>query len=322
MNNLIKEALFLYDFKAPQLEFIRHNENITYKVVDKDKSYVLRVHKPIEGFSLGIFIVGDKSKYIKCEMDILNYLHINLNKLIQKPVKNINGDIVGILSDGSPVTVLQWIDGNDLSKTKINEDVAIKIGKLIAWLHQNSDSLIDHLKKNNANNKIDRYMYNQQLLKTVKEQIVIAADKKQISKEQKIIILESLKVIGKRMDELDDIPNMKGFIHADLSQSNLIMADNEIIPIDFSLSGYGYFYMDVGMILSSYKEKNIRKIIKKAYENSIGKEVPICYIDSFFALGVLLFIASQHDKSSNEDWFKGAMERWCNTIFIPLIRGI
>ena len=37
LNNLLDEALSLYPFKNPCAELIRHNENITYKVMDITK---------------------------------------------------------------------------------------------------------------------------------------------------------------------------------------------------------------------------------------------------------------------------------------------
>ena len=57
-ENLLIEALGLYRLDRPQAELIRHNENITYKVTDADKSYVLRMHKRVEGFSADIFDVS------------------------------------------------------------------------------------------------------------------------------------------------------------------------------------------------------------------------------------------------------------------------
>lgn len=111
-----------------------------------------------------------------------------------------------------------------------------------------------------------------------------------------------------------------GFIHADLSMSNMILtADNGIVPIDFSLSGVGFYYMDIGMMLSAFNDKNIRRCIKNGYEKEMKTEIPMRYIEAFFAFGVILFIACQHNKVYMEEWFYKAMERWCNTIFTPLI---
>lgn len=51
-------------------------------------------------------------------------------------------------------------------------------------------------------------------------------------------------------------------------------------------------------------------------------EVPLSYIEGFFVLGVLLFIACQHDKIHKLKWFEDALERWEKTLFDPLINSI
>lgn len=75
------------------------------------------------------------------------------------------------------------------------------------------------------------------------------------------------------------------------------------------------------MMMSNFNDKKIRGFIKMGYEQESGQEVPVCYIDAFFAFCVLLYICCQHDKAYMEDWFSGAINRWCNTIFTPLING-
>jgi hypothetical protein len=50
-SEILFEALSLYSLDNPKSELIRHNENMTYKVIDSDKQYVMRIHKPIDGFS-------------------------------------------------------------------------------------------------------------------------------------------------------------------------------------------------------------------------------------------------------------------------------
>lgn len=44
---MIKETLAQYNIKNPSVEFIRYNENVTYKITDKNDKYLLRIHKPI-----------------------------------------------------------------------------------------------------------------------------------------------------------------------------------------------------------------------------------------------------------------------------------
>jgi len=155
----------------------------------------------------------------------------------------------------------------------------------------------------------------------MKEQLDDAAQNGQITKEKTELMKTALHIIESRMLELDAIQGMKGMLHADLGLSNVIVTETDLIPIDFSLSGYGYYFMDVAMMMSQFKDKKIRWCIKQGYEQESKKEVPAPFIDAFFALGVLLYVCCQHNRVWKEDWFSEAINRWCNTIFIPLIKG-
>lgn len=48
-SKCFKEVIQKYPLIDPIVEFIRHNENITYKVTEKgsEDTYLLRMHKPI-----------------------------------------------------------------------------------------------------------------------------------------------------------------------------------------------------------------------------------------------------------------------------------
>lgn len=327
MDKLLKEALTLYSFENPEIIYLRHNENITYKIKANEKYYVLRIHKPVEGYSLGILSnEGEKLEYIQSEMILLEYLHENAKLEIQQPIRNKKFQLVSVLEDFTPVTVLEWIQGVTLSDTEITCDTARKIGSMVAHLHLSTKNIkIDeegYLMLEEINIKLNRYQYRQQTLKKIVNELRIAESKGHIDRRHINIVLNAIATIKKRMDELYKIPDTMGFIHADLSTSNMILTENNgIAPIDFSLSGVGFYYMEIGMMLTAFNDKDIRRCIKTEYEKEMKREIPLCYIDASFALGVILYIACQHNKAYREEWFEKAMERWCNTIFTPLING-
>lgn len=324
MESCIREALGQYAFTDPQTEFIRHNENITYKITDGTKRYELRIHKPAEGFSLGIYKAGDsRTAYLESEMLLVGYAGGRMMSPLQKPVKNREGHYVSVLPDGTPATVLEWVEGDVLQNSTVTPETGEAIGSMIAELHRCFRELDFDANgfSRTLNRRVQRYIYKQPLLAAAGGQMEIAAQKGQITKEQAAAAVESLHVIKSRMDELDSLPRMTGIVHADLSPSNLIVSNGRIVPIDFSLSGFGYSYMDVGMALCNFKDMNIRNSIRRGYEKVAGVPVPMRYIEPFFALGVLLYIACQHDRAGTEDWFGGAMMRWCDTIFHPLNEG-
>ena len=111
-SNKLSEALSLYSLARPETEFIRHNENMTYKITDIDKHYVLRIHKPVGGFT-HIFYNADQSRneLIKSELDIIYALKTGTDLPLQTPTRGTNGDLVQVLTDSTPVTLLEWVDG-------------------------------------------------------------------------------------------------------------------------------------------------------------------------------------------------------------------
>lgn len=62
-HNYIQEALAHYNITAPEIELLRHNENLTYRVGNE---YLLQIHEPVEGFSAEFFTtVLSVSRYIR-----------------------------------------------------------------------------------------------------------------------------------------------------------------------------------------------------------------------------------------------------------------
>ena len=49
----IKEALSDYNITATEIELLRHNENLTYRV---GNDYLLQIHEPAEGFTADFFL--------------------------------------------------------------------------------------------------------------------------------------------------------------------------------------------------------------------------------------------------------------------------
>ena len=66
------EALAHYNITATEIELLRHNENLTYRVGNE---YLLQIHEPTEGFSAEFFYDGvDRAEIYKSELDFQAYL--------------------------------------------------------------------------------------------------------------------------------------------------------------------------------------------------------------------------------------------------------
>lgn len=315
----IEEILSHYAFENPKITFIRHGENLVYELVDKEQKYLIRIHKPKEGFSLELHQKYYKIEdYIEGEMNVLAILNKNMTRPIQEPICNKDNKLVTILLNGLPVTVLRWLDGETVASQDMTEDMAFNIGEMLAEMHEvfkRVDGDIDIEKVDNL--MLHRYYYNQGIIDDLKAMFKTVQSKGHITANQKLVIDKTLETISSIMKELSQIPFSAGIIHADVATSNLIY-DKLISPIDFSLCGYGYYMMDVGGAISNFKEILMRQAVVKGYEKRSKMELDIRAIEAFFVSGVLLFIGTQHEHIHKEEWFEGNMKRWEETLFIPL----
>lgn len=312
MEHLVKDALKQYELINPEIKFIRHNENLTYKVICHDNSYLLRIHKPINGFDLNCYRREVNPKIlVEEEIELLDFLSQHM-RLIQQPIQNRKGNIVSIVDNDIPVSLINWIDGEPLNEVSINEEMAYEIGQMVAKLHKACKTYSREGK---------RYSYDQSILSIIKKELLIAEEKEQINKTHIVIMSKVLKKIADYMRELDEDEDMFGYIHGDLSLSNIISSSHGLLPIDFSLSGYGYYYMDLGILISQIEDKDIIKGILRGYETVSGTTISVKYIEAFFTMGILLFIGAQHNKVYKESWFSEALNNWSQHIFEPFINS-
>ncbi len=311
----VEEALALYTLTAPNAVLIRHNENITYKVTDAydGKLYLLRIHRPIDGFSTGIYRPSESLPvYIQSELEIISALKSGTDIMMQTPVAGKNGTVVTAFSDGTPVTLLQWVNGETLEHTEMTQDVLSKIGKTISGIHQ------FFAQKGAAH--YTRYRYDQSILPLIIARLESAVKSDVITGEQGQTVISAVHEMGRRFDALDKI-QAKHIVHSDLSKSNLLLnVEGNITPIDFSLCGYSHFYQDLGGLFASIEKDNDRRCLIDSYKTYRNIAVEPYYIEPYFALQVILFIASQYERASEWDWYSGAMDRWCSDIFKPLIK--
>lgn len=87
-----------YGMETCEYEVIRHNENITCKVVNDGKAYVLRIHQPIEGFCVSLIKDGK------------------------------------VLKNGTLVTLLSWVEGIPI-KSEEGGKYAEELAKLACRIH-------------------------------------------------------------------------------------------------------------------------------------------------------------------------------------------
>jgi Ser/Thr protein kinase RdoA (MazF antagonist) len=319
MNNLLIEALNSYEINQPEVEFIRHNENATYKVKDSilNIKYVLRIHKASEEFSLEIFQdYKNVVKHVYEEINLLNSIRDNTNMELQTPIKNKNGHFVTLLTDGTPVTLLTWINGDTIEKVPLNEKNLFKLGAKVGEFHRFS-------MKCPVSENTSLYLYDKGLLKKITNKLIDGIEIKAISRNQFEVINNAIDGISESLDELNYQKKAKGIVHSDLGKSNIIVSDtDEIVPIDFGLCGICYYYMDLGSLFSHFNKSEQQRVILKGYKSIIKEQIDIKYIETFMVFQIILFIATHIEKADKLEWFSSAIDRWSVEFFNPFINNI
>ena len=276
VKKLVQEALLHYDIGERKVLFIRHNENITCKVILKDGAYVLRIHLPMEGFSLKLYETVPVADLMQGEMELLLYL-----------------------SERAPFPVQVPIQDKDHA-----DPYAGSLGTLAAELHKAADGFAGV-----------RLSYSHDLVQRMRAELDLACEMTHISREQRAVCRAVLDEVDHIMTILDAVPDSRSLIHADLSFGNVLQTAYGLSPIDFSLSGYGYKVQECGMLASNYIHVREQESIRESYERAAGITIDGHHMQGFLAFSVLLFIAAQHNRFWKEKWFRDSMNRWTGGLF-------
>lgn len=298
---LLNEALKRYGLTGARCEFIRHNENMTFRVDDK---YLLRVHLHRPGFTTGCLREGlDNENMRREELKLISRL-ASLGMRVQTPIPNSEGDMVSRLSGGVLATLLTWLDGRALTNADLTPAIAEDIGRMIGRMH---NCLIDHAAP-------DAIRYDALLCARMAREL---ASEPIIPDAQRKIILDALSKIGGALalKESKFAP-----VHSDLSLSNMLLTPEGIVPIDFSLFGTGLRMMDIGAAYCHILDDDCRERLARSYMDT-GLTLNFHEIDMMFALNILLYISIHARMNAAADWFSKMLHNWCETVFEPVARG-
>jgi Ser/Thr protein kinase RdoA (MazF antagonist) len=303
---MIEEALKYYNFQHPEVVFIRHNENMTYKIIDGDKKYLLRIHKADEGLDFTLYYGNTPRKiFIESEIELLIRLHGSHNIKTQYPICNRSDEYVTRLEDGSLVTVLSWLDGESLVNIDITEELVYQIGQMIGHLHNRTSSFLHMI----------RCEHDETFIKRISAEITKSYEMMHID-EESFLLIEKVLCHIKRVLAAEKQNFL--LIHADLSKSNIIFDKCNLSPIDFSLSGYGIPEMELGEIICSLHKDEFISALIKGYESTSGRKINTLYIKCFTALSIISYIVIHHNKVFKDEKFINAMSRWRETFFLPV----
>lgn len=304
-ESLVDEALKQYGITNYTHEFIRHNENIVFKVKNKNdnKYYLLRIHEPITKNLQGI---QHSLEGLNAETKILAQLTLRTDLVLQKPIKNKENSFVSTIIDTknnntSLCTLLTWIDGDVLTDNELNDkDVAYELGVLIAKMHNFSSDWEFPQPFIRPIYDIDKYIH---LINRLAYGVQIGL----YTKEQYEVVIQTMEKIKALFNSTNRTKENWGIIHADLNRGNIIVNKNIVSPIDFCFSGYGYYLFDLGISLGSFKTDLRQKVLEgyKSLRNISNDDY--YFISACFILSILGAFGFNINNTKSHEWIKRRM---------------
>ncbi|WP_340006826.1 phosphotransferase [Paenibacillus sp. FSL K6-0276] len=312
-----EKVLLQYSFIDPMIEFIRHNENITFKVTNKpdNRKYLLRIHKPIsEGFS-GL---QHTREGLQSEMFFLREIDQKNILKVQRPVENQKGELVTEYSSDqfgtSLATLLEWIDGSTLTQDEDNIDhIIYRLGENLASLHEFSRTLMPL--------ELHRPVYNVKKIDETLIELQQGTNNGFLNQEDYDVINSVLSVVKEQLTELDARENSWGFIHADFQLGNVIVSEQNPTLIDYCLFGYGYYLFDLGSASSMLKSE-LRKTLLDGYASKTSFSLnEIRYIEGQIFMDIFIsYVFFIHDSDRN-GWIKEHASQICSTLCRDFLEG-
>ncbi|RAP77422.1 phosphotransferase enzyme family protein [Paenibacillus montanisoli] len=310
-----EQAAAYYPIQEPTLSFIRHNENITYKVTEplSGKSYLLRIHKSVTG---GLSGIQHTREGLQAEMTLLRWLHRQDILQAQKPVANRNGEYVTEYRSEELGTVcatmLEWIEGATLDEA-YTEQVAYRLGGNLADFHGFSRGA-------GAKNEA-RPSYGAERIDDALGKLAYGVEAGVYSEEQFTLIRDVLGIVKLQMHELDERDRAWGLIHADFQRGNVVVANGNPVFIDYCLYGNGYYLFDVGSAATLFKGEARRALLDGYASKAPFSATDIRFVEGQILWDIFISYSMFIQDAERGGWIKDHAARICGTLAKDFVAG-
>jgi len=261
-NDVAKDALVEYGLKGYTPIFIRHSDNVTFKVEAPGLgAYLLRIHVPVTR-AMGSH--GADSGAVNSELLWLEALSRDTDLVLQRPVRNQAGAMVTQVpgeNSASPVncTLLRWVDGQPYLRDMETEQTAYQIGEILAKLHVHASQW--EIPEGFIRPKRD-IGYFERVLRILR----LAVEDGRVSLSDYSEFEISTVLLSEILRSLDENRQTYGIMHADTHKGNMLYHDGKIRFIDFSFCAFGNFMFDLGICFSDMRE-NLRRAFLEGYQS-------------------------------------------------------
>lgn len=287
-----------YSLVDPHPEFLRHNENVTFRVsaASGRERYLLRLYQPAGGNFL-----AQSSVAIESELLWLEALARETSVPVQQPVPNRRGQLVTAITPigtTQPVqcSLLHWLDGEPLHRDMADlPTLYSRLGEQIARLH-------NHASRWSPPRGFVRQAYDAGFLAR-SVALLSAGVETGIFTGQ---VLEALRRAAEKVaDVVSSIEQTRqtwGLVHSDLQGANILVHEGDVRPIDFSLCGFACYLFDFGTSLP-YHEPDLRDAMLAGYRQH--RPLPIEHlklIDAFCLFSMINCYAFLLPDERNREW--------------------
>lgn len=316
---MAKELLSQYPISEPEIQFIRHNENITFKITDKvsSRDYLLRIHKPsIEGF----FGLQHTLEGIESEIKILQELKQKNLLHAQIPIANNQGECITEyklknLNHPCYATVLEWIEGSTLTLKEDNiKEIAFALGENLALFHKS-------LKDFKPSKDFKRPIYDIDRVDSAIDELKYCVEVNLFSIEHYEIIKKVLTIVKKQINELSLRENAFGIIHADMQLGNIVINNDNPCIIDLGFCGFGYYVFDLGSAATIFPA-NLRETFLRGYSTKSSFTFDdLKYIEGQIFMDIFIsYVLFMRDNQRNS-WIKTNALKICDTLCKDFLEG-
>jgi len=320
-DQILSGILNHYSILEPIIAFIRHNENMTYKVTDgvDRTAYLLRIHKAVISNMSGL---QHTYEGLNAEMSLLQQLHerTDLGVKVQTPVRNKKGDWVTFAVVDEEVihcTLLEWIEGRDMQQNEmIPKEHFIDFGEQVANLHQFSRGA--GMEMSNVRPAYAGIEQNKLMLKRLELGVSMGI----FSDEDMKMLNHFFESLNSNLETYSKKSSTWGIIHADINKGNLLVTEQGLALIDFCLFGFGYYLYDVaGSVLSLKSDERghfIAGYMRKAGALSVQD---MRRLEGFMMLSILGYYAFHLENEERHPWMRERMPIFCKTYCQPFINN-
>ncbi|MGH2518078.1 MAG: phosphotransferase enzyme family protein [Ktedonobacterales bacterium] len=299
-------ALAQYAIGPSDLTFLRHNDNLTFHVAERDTTqrYLLRIHLPVTESFAGI---RQQPAALVSELLWLEALAHDTSLTVQEPVKTTQGNLIATVQASNrniACTVLRWIDGEPLDPNEADAALhAERLGRVVALLHAHARSWTLPASFLRPSYDLKYFWQYMAAFDTGVSTGIINQHDYEALHETTASILTLLATISVDRDSW-------GLMHTDLHPGNYLLHRQEVRPIDFSLCGFGYLLFDLATVLAGHPSTLRRPFLNGYARHQRLSENDTRLLEAFCLLsrmGAYVFMLSN---PAEWDWLRARIPRF------------